>query len=252
MLVRVQRTFMLTLAAVITTAAAPAVAFAASVVTITDPADGATYYTGQSSTAAVSVGATLSTDCNSGTWQIVRGPPGTTSASSVTGGTTSTGQLQTTNNLLPGDYEYAGSVTCVDPSSDTFTTNRRTIHVIQGNPPSGKPPDTTPPAGSASGKTQRVGSTVAIAVGSNEACTAKVTGIVVLSRPTKTYALVNATRSIAAGQHVMLQLSIPKAAASAIRKALRKHRGATARLTIVLTDTAGNASKLTKTVKLKL
>jgi hypothetical protein len=231
-------------------AALPATASAVSVVHITSPPDGKTYYTGSSATARVEASAELSSDCDAGLWYLRRNPPGGPYGPYDTGGLLTKNLLMSTDNLLPGDYEYSGSVTCVSQAGDTYTTDFHTIHVVSGFAP--PPPDNTAPAATLSGKTSlKLGTSLTVGLGCNEACKATATGTVSIRHSSKSYKLKKATTSIAAGRKGKLKLGVPGSVRKAVLKALKGGKSASAKLTILVKDAAGNRTTKKRTIKLK-
>jgi len=114
--------------------------------------------------------------------------------------------------------------------------------------------DTTPPAGKLTGKSrQKLANVVTVTVGCDEVCTARASGTVTLKKPSQSYRLPGASpQPVAAGGTTALSLRVPNKTGSALRKALKHHRKAQARLKIVVTDIAGNARALARTLTLRL
>ena len=115
------------------------------------------------------------------------------------------------------------------------------------------PPDTTPPAGTLTGKSrQKLSKTLTVTVGCDEVCTAKVSGTVTVHRPSQSYRLPGTTQPVAAGSPTVLSLNVSKKISAALRKALKHHLKVQAHLKVVLRDIAGNAKTLTRTLTLRL
>jgi hypothetical protein len=119
-------------------------------------------------------------------------------------------------------------------------------------PPGPTPPDTTAPVLTASaprGQSLRHGF-VTVKDQTNEPATDTATGSVKVGKAAKSFRLRPATVSHGAGA-VTIKLKVPKKALKAIRRALRHRRKATARVTVVSTDAAGNKSA-PKTLRIRL
>jgi hypothetical protein len=112
--------------------------------------------------------------------------------------------------------------------------------------------DTTPPVETLFGKTTaRLGSTLVVIVGCNEACTATVGGTLSVPGASKTYKLKKATKSIAGGGKAKLKLKLSKKARKAAKRALRRHRKVKAKVRVTVTDAAGNKASENRTIRLK-
>jgi hypothetical protein len=85
---------------------------------------------------------------------------------------------------------------------------------------------------------------------SNEAATGAATGKVTLGRTAKAYRLRQTTTPLAPGVRRKIVLRIPKRALLAIRAALADGRSPTARLTLLVRDPTGNATKALRTISL--
>jgi hypothetical protein len=122
--------------------------------------------------------------------------------------------------------------------------------VVSGFAP--PPPDNTAPAATLSGKTSlKVGTTLALGLGCDEACKATATGTVSIRHASKAYKLKKATTSVGAHRKSTLKPGIPKSVRKAVLKALEKGKSASAKVTIVVTDAAGNRTTKKRTIKLK-
>jgi hypothetical protein len=85
---------------------------------------------------------------------------------------------------------------------------------------------------------------------STEAATAAATGKVTLGRAENAYRLRRITTSLAAGVRTKIVLRIPKRALLAIRAAVADGRRPKARLTLLVRDATGNATKALRTISL--
>jgi hypothetical protein len=226
----------------------PAAASATSTVSVTNPPDGKTYYTGSSFTATIPVAATLSSTCDAGNWYIRRNEVGKPRGPYTAGGSVSTTSLSATNYLPAGDYEYSGYVDCVSPEGDGYTTNFSVIHVVAGDPP-----DQTAPTATLSGsKRQTLGKNVSVKLKSNEAGTATGTGTLNVPNASKVYRLEKASTDLIAGDVAKLKLKLSRAGRKAARTALENGTKVKAHLKIVTKDAAGNKTTKERTVKLTL
>lgn len=85
---------------------------------------------------------------------------------------------------------------------------------------------------------------------SNEAAAGVVRGRIRIGRAARSYRLRQANASLAAGSRKKILVRIPKRALGAVRTALRTGRSPRARLTVVANDTAGNATKAVRRIRL--
>jgi hypothetical protein len=85
---------------------------------------------------------------------------------------------------------------------------------------------------------------------SNEAATAAATGKVTLGRAAKAYRLRQITTSLPSGVRRKIVLRIPKRALLAIRAAVADGQSPKARLTLLVRDATGNATKALRTISL--
>jgi RTX calcium-binding nonapeptide repeat (4 copies) len=122
-------------------------------------------------------------------------------------------------------------------------------------PPPSPPGDLTAPALNLSGATvQRVlaqRGVVVVAACPTEACTATATGKVVVRGSAKRYKLRAATKQIAQGAKATLKLKLAKRALTAIRRALRRGKKVSAKLTVTANDARGNVNVEQRTIRLK-
>ena len=115
--------------------------------------------------------------------------------------------------------------------------------------------DTTPPGTTLSGKErQRAGPTTSVGVSCTEACSADAVGK--LSVPggaslAKTFTIRSKTTSIPAGAKRTLKLKLIRKVLSAVKKALRKRRRVSARITVTAKDAAGNTTRKVTRIRLK-
>jgi hypothetical protein len=226
--------------------ALPVSAQAVSVVNVTAPTDGRVFYTGDAPTAFVHSAADLSSDCESGTWYLHMNEVGKPRGAYVAGSTVQAERhLEATNQLFPGRYEYHGSVSCVDPEGDTYTTNFPTITVIAGFD---QPPEVT----LTGKKSQPLGKRVAVKAKCNEACTATGTGTLSVPNASKVYRLENTSADVAPGETATLKLKLSKAARKAARAALESGEKLTAKLKVVAKDASGKKTTEKRSVKLTL
>jgi hypothetical protein len=204
------------------------------------------------------------------------GPSGTTSSASPSFGSPSTfeckldgpgatagsfGSCTSPNaytSLADGSYTF--SVRGTDAASNTDASPAtRSFTVSTGHPSTSPPPlvDTTPPAATLAGsKSQKAGRTVVVRVSCpGEACRATATGSVTIpgahAARAKLYRLKKATATVGRGGTVTLRPKLSAAGVKAVRGALRGGRRPTAKLSIVITDAAGNTTTLTRRVTLR-
>jgi hypothetical protein len=85
---------------------------------------------------------------------------------------------------------------------------------------------------------------------SNEAAAAVLTGRVRIGHSARSYRLRHANASLAVGSRKKIVVRIPKRALRSVRTALRAGRSPKARLTVLARDTAGNATKAIKRMRL--
>lgn len=90
----------------------------------------------------------------------------------------------------------------------------------------------------------------------SEPCIASASGTVKVPKvggaSAKTYKTKKIIKPIAKGATVKIKLGLSRAARRAIKRALRHGKHVTMKLTITVTDAAGNTKKLTRKVKLRL
>ena len=101
-------------------------------------------------------------------------------------------------------------------------------------------------------RTQRVGSSVSVAVTCTERCTARATGKLVIADGRKSFKLKAASKTIAARNIATLRLALPKKARRAVRRALRKSEQVRAKLAIAVVDAVGTRRTKHRTVRLRL
>lgn len=140
----------------------------------------------------------------------------------------------------------------VDSPDATLTIT--VTNPVSAPPPPPPPPDTTPPVASlASAPGQKLKQVLAkglhLTLASNEAGKATVTASVDAKTARKLHIQRQVGRASVAVRAGKLDLTVKLAAKA--RKALKKLRKVTLSLRAVVTDAAGNATPLTKTVKLK-
>ncbi len=124
-------------------------------------------------------------------------------------------------------------------------------------PPPPPPVDTRAPTATLSGATsQTLAPTVAVTVSCrDEACRAAASGTVRVPRVGRAKArsyTVRSVAAIAAGAKAAVRLKLSPRARAAIRRALRARKRVTMRVAVRVTDRAGNARTLRRTVALKL
>ncbi|MEA2195434.1 MAG: hypothetical protein QOG42_1868 [Solirubrobacteraceae bacterium] len=124
-------------------------------------------------------------------------------------------------------------------------------------PPPPAPLDTTAPRATLSGATtQRVASSVTVSIACrDEPCRAAVTGTVAVPRVGRARARSYrpaAVVVIGGGATRRVRLTLSASARSAIRRALRAHRGVTVRVSVRISDRAGNARTLSRRIALRL
>jgi hypothetical protein len=121
-------------------------------------------------------------------------------------------------------------------------------------PASAPAPDTTAPAvrlgGARDQHALRRGALLVQVTCPAEACTAAATGTVHLPGRVRALRLRAPRLPVGQGQTLTLRLALSRAARSAVRRALRSHRALQARLLVTVTDTAGNAATVARTVRL--
>jgi hypothetical protein len=124
-------------------------------------------------------------------------------------------------------------------------------------PASGAPPaaDATPPGVTLSSKkNQKAGPFIAVGAACSEACTAGATGKLYVpgaASAAKTFTIKAKAVSIAAGGRRTLKLKLSRKVLAAVKKALRKRRKVSAKITVTAKDAAGNAARKTLRIKLK-
>jgi hypothetical protein len=177
----------------------------------------------------------------------------------------------TKSGSFPGPQSASGTFriktsTYPGPSCDTgdVTWNATTTaSPPQGPPPPPPPPgpfpppgtlDTTAPTATLSGNTsQKVGGSVAVNVSCpDEACTAVAGGTVNVPGAAKVYTLKRATARILKGGRATLKLKVSRKAQTAIKNALRNKKKVKAKITVTVTDAAGNKTTKTRTIKLHM
>jgi hypothetical protein len=84
-----------------------------------------------------------------------------------------------------------------------------------------------------------------------EDCTATARGTVSVPGASRTYRLKPATKRIARGRTARLKLKFSKRALKAVRGALRKRKKVSARVTVTVSDAAGNGTTQRRTIRLK-
>ena len=135
-----------------------------------------------------------------------------------------------------------------------------------GSPPpgSGAPPGGSGgpgAAGSATDKVVSLGAVTArtsqdvdklsITLDPGEGVKAKLSGSVTVPGASRTYRFKTVNKSVSAGKKTKLSLKLAKKAKRAVKKALRRKKRLKAKLTLVVTDNAGNAQTKKYTVRLK-
>jgi hypothetical protein len=101
-------------------------------------------------------------------------------------------------------------------------------------------------------RVQQLGKTVVVVVGcKHRACVASASGV--LNAATARLATVGkVTKSIVKGAKATLRLTLSKKARTAAARALGRRKNVTARITVIVRDSAGNPTRLKTTIKLKL
>jgi hypothetical protein len=118
--------------------------------------------------------------------------------------------------------------------------------------PTPTPSPSPPPAATLSGsKVQKLGKTIVVAVGCDEACTATATGSLNVPNLAKIYRLGKATRRVPAGGKVRLKLKVPKKTRRLAKRALNRGRKVTARIKVTVKGATGISSSKSRTVKLR-
>ena len=112
--------------------------------------------------------------------------------------------------------------------------------------------DTAKPAPRLLGsRAQPAGDAVGVTVAcGDEACKAVASGTVSVPGASRVYRLKRARKTVAAGRKVKLSLGVPRKARRAIRAALADRVKVTARISVRVTDKAGNARTRRRSVKL--
>lgn len=125
--------------------------------------------------------------------------------------------------------------------------------------PTPTPTPTAPPGGPqirlSGSKVQRPGRTVQVRVRSSASGSARATGRVSVRRPGRKsmrFTLGSATAELTADVTTRLRLAVSNRARRAIARALRSRGRVTATVKVTATDTAGNASTMTRTVRISL
>ena len=119
--------------------------------------------------------------------------------------------------------------------------------------PTPTPTAPPPPEVTLSGSTvQALDKTIRVAVACDEACTATVTGSLVVPNAAKLYRLRKATKRVPAGGKRKLRLKVPRKVRRAARNALRQGSKVRARIKVTVRGATGISSSTRRTVKLKL
>ena len=160
----------------------------------------------------------------------------------------------------PGTYYvHVGSIPTDCPSCSTQWSDLVEVTVPgSSSAPPAPPPPPPPPAAdkvlslgavtaSASQKVDRLG----ITLNPGEAISAKLSGTVSVPGGSKVYRFKSVDRSIGARVKTKLSLKLPAKGTKAVKKALKRNKKLKAKLTLVITDKAGNAQTKKYTVRLK-
>jgi 6-phosphogluconolactonase (cycloisomerase 2 family) len=192
------------------------------------------------------------------------------------GSSASTGAVTTHTYAAPGTYRVTLTETDDEGCSTTFVFTGQTA-ICNGLPvarvsddivvAAAKPPATKPPVLRLSGKKkQKLGPTVSVGAVCDEACTATVSGRVVIATGSRAHGHRESRRAgarrsfkltpksvyLAAGAAGTLKLKLPAAVRKAATKALRSGGTVSADLSVKATDTADNATTGTRQVRLVL
>ncbi len=145
--------------------------------------------------------------------------------------------------LAPGTTYYVCAI-----AQNSRGTSFGALRAFTTAPP---PPDTTPPGVTLGGKLrQKVGRRVRVRVTLTEDAGVRASGKVVIGQ-SKTLALKRVkTRQVAQGATTMFALAVPTRTLAAIKKALRRHRPVTAKITVIAHDAAGNTTTKRRKVKI--
>ncbi|HVF77100.1 MAG TPA: phytase [Solirubrobacteraceae bacterium] len=116
--------------------------------------------------------------------------------------------------------------------------------------------DTTAPAASLTGSTQRLGMNVVLGIScTDEACRATAAGTIRVPKAgnakAKTYKLTARTTAIGRGMKATVRLSLSGSARAAIRRALRSGARVVVSLRVSVADGAGNSRTLTRRIRLR-
>jgi hypothetical protein len=119
------------------------------------------------------------------------------------------------------------------------------------------PADVTPPLARLSGRTQKLGRTVALGIRCiDEPCLATSSGAVrvpgVGRTRAKTYRLQPVTAAVATDAPTTARLALPASARSAIRRALTRGRHIVVSVRVEVADRAGNTRRLARQIALRL
>jgi hypothetical protein len=135
-----------------------------------------------------------------------------------------------------------------DETQDQCPANAST----QGACPPAPPPDTTPPALSASGRRAKLSKrgSISFFVRSNENATGQAALSLRVPKATRTVRLTKRGITLAAGKRTKVSLKLSKRHATRIRKALTKRKRLTARVTLTFEDAGGNSA--TEKLRLRL
>jgi hypothetical protein len=135
-----------------------------------------------------------------------------------------------------------------DETQDQCPANAST----QGACPPAPPPDTTPPALSASGRRAKLSKrgSISFFVRSNENATGQAALSLRVPKATRTVRLTKRGITLAAGKRTKVSLKLSKRHATRIRKALTKRKRLTARVTLTFEDAGGNSG--TEKLRLRL
>jgi hypothetical protein len=173
------------------------------------------------------------------------------------------------DNLVVAALAIGGAnnpgVVRIDPAKNTaivtsggdLLQDARGIAVDTTAPPpsgGGGTPDKSITATVSAKKSQKLKSSITVDVSCpQEACTASASGTLTVPKvsASKRYNLKQVSKSLKAGEKGTLKLKLSKSVRNKAKRALRKHKKVSAKISVTATDAAGNKSSQTLKVKLK-
>jgi hypothetical protein len=156
-------------------------------------------------------------------------------------------------------YVHVGSIPSDCQSCNTLWSDLVAVTIPSSSSAPPPPPPPPPPPGAdkvlslgavTASASQKVDA-LSITLNPGEAISAKLSGTVSVPGGSKVYRFKPVSKSIGAGLKTKLSLKLPAKGKKAVKKALRRKKKLKAKLTLVITDKAGNAQTKKYTVRLK-